>query len=156
MSKISPAITALSSIVAAGIKINVADGIATTVVEKDLYLKNLPPEVTEDQAKALQAYNSEYYAASAKAFGEAAVPVFKANKKIESISADFPLIGKDNWSVGIDRSKQFPNPQGGEPTTQYGAMSFKLETQAARGSRGVIKHVREEISATALALLGGK
>ena len=140
----------------AGITITVADGIPATIVEKGMFENNLPATVTKEQAKDYEEYRSEYFAATSKAFAETALPVFNEHKKIASISADFPLLGKDNWSVGIDRSKQFPNPQGGEPTTQFGAMSFKLETQAARGSRGVIKHVREEISAAALALLGGK
>ena len=156
MSKAAQVNVDLTSKIAAGITIKVADNIATTVVDKDLYLNNLPEALTVDHVKALHEYNSEYFAASAKAFGEAALPVLKEHKKVDTITADFALAGKDNWAVGIELSHQYPNPKGGEPTTQFGAMSFKLETQAARGSRGMIKHVREEISTAALAMLGGK
>ena len=156
MSKISQNVVDLSKAISPAIKIEVADGMATTTVEKDLYLKNLPEGLTKETIEKVQDYNSVYFAATAKAFGEAAIPVLKENKKIDSISADFPMIGKDNWAVNIDRSKEYPNPKGGEPTTTFGAMSFKLETQAARGSRGVIKHIREEMAVAALAALGGK
>lgn len=155
MSKITPEVQTLSDKLAKAIKIEVKDGAAKTTVEADQYLANLPEGLTEAQIKLKQNYDGQFFAAASKAFGEAAIPVLKKHKDIDQISAAFPLYGKDAFSVSMDRSKTYPNPAGGEPSTTYGVLSAKLETQAARANRGLIKHIREELSESALKAFGG-
>ncbi len=156
MSKVSSVNAELKALVTPGINITVADGMAKSVTEKGMFIKNLPSEITEEQALIYEGYRSEYMGATAAATADLSLPIFQEHKNITSIAVDFPLVGKDNWSVGIERSHDYPNPKGGEGTTTLGAMTFKLETHAARGSRGVLKQVREETAAAYLAALGGK
>lgn len=153
-SKIPAAITTLAGAIAAGMTVAVDGAVAAVTVAPDLYTKNLPVNVTEEAAKALHEYSSNFYAAAAKATGDVALDTMKKHKKVEEVAAEFPLLGKDVWAVKVERSATNRNPGTGEEVVSYGALSGKLVTQDARGNRGLIKHVREELQASALAAFG--
>jgi hypothetical protein len=156
MSKISESVLTLSEKLSKGITIVVDKDGATTTVAPDLYLANLPEGVTEDQIKAVQGYNSDFFAASVKAFGDSSLDALKKHKSLEEVHGAFPLYGKDMFNVNVSRSETSTTPGTGVPVTKYGVVSAKLVTYDARSNRGAIKAIRDELSASALAAFGEK
>lgn len=154
--KISQAVIDLSANLRNGIKIEVAkDGTATATVTEGLYKANLPEDLVE-AADKLHEHNSNFLTAAAKAVGEAAVDAMSKNKSCEHVEAVVPLLGKDTFTVGLDRVKSYPVPGGkeGEKVTQYGVINTKLDTVSARPNVGMMKLVRKEINEAALKAFG--
>lgn len=156
MSKISPEVAALSDRLKNGITIVVDKDIATTTVAPDMFMLNKPESLSEEVIKQVQAYSSDYYAASVKAGGELSVDTLAKNKNLEEVHLAFPLFGKDVFNVNVSRSETSTTPGTGVPVTKYGVVSAKLVTYDARANRGAIKAIRDEISASALAAFGEK
>lgn len=155
-SKISQEVLDLSKVLAKGISIKVEKGtpVAKAEVVDALYAANLPANVTEDNLKAVQQYNSTFMAAATHAFGQQAIATMAKNKSVEEVVAEIPMFGKDEFSVGMERSKKFHNPgTGAETDPTYGFVTAKLVTAAARSNRGMINHVRKELQEEALKAL---
>lgn len=151
IAKISPAVLKLSETIAPAIKI-AKDG--TVEVEKELYLNNLPEGLTKETLEQVQGYNSDFFAATAHAFGHAGIKHMKTHKDAQVLSASFDLVGKDTWSVGIERQKSFPNPADADkPITSYGVVTGKLEVNEARFKVGQLKQVKIELGDAALKAL---
>ena len=150
-SKIDESVLTLSKKLAASIEI-AKDG--TVKIEPDLYKNNLPEEVPLAVAEKLQDYNSTFFAASAHAFGDAALGHMKKHADTKVLSGSFDMLGKDTWSVGVERSKSFPNPKKPEESiVVYGAITGKLEVNEARMKAGQLKRVKEELGEAALKAL---
>ncbi len=124
------------------------------VVPKDLYVQNLPEDVSEADIRKVQKHNSTFMPAITKAIGELAVKEFKADKKLDAVEADIPLVGRDKFSVDIKRSKEVRNISTGETRTVFGTMSAGVTTYAANKARGEMHLVAEELKASALAAYG--
>lgn len=150
-SKIPAEVIELSKKLAKGLTIKVDGNVATTEISGNPYKENLPEGLTEENLEAVQKYNSTFYAAATHAFGDTALASLKKAKSVDKVTAEFPLHGKDVFSVGFKREDTFTVPGTGEKGTNYGVISAKLETYEARANRGVIKHIRDELSAKALA-----
>lgn len=128
----------------------------TTEVAADTYIKNMPEGVTEEMAKAVQSYNTNFIAAATLAVGETSIPVMKKNKDLERVSAVFPTIGKDNVSVVFDRVREnsFTNPQTKERelVIKNGATTVGYEVYGAK-SKGSLAAVRAHLNEQAAAAL---
>lgn len=159
MSKIPSAVSTLAATIGAGINIIVepTGKAATVTVDPGMYDANLPEGLTVGQVAAVKQYDSMYFSAATKALGDKAIETFAAHKKVDEVNAEFPLHDKDVWTVGVDRVKKYaPIQPGGKETVTYGAINAKLVTQAARANRGGLQHIRDELSAAALAALAEK
>lgn len=145
MSKtISPEIAALSEKIASGVSL--VDG--KVVVDSNTYVQTLPEGITVEQAKALHDHNANFFPAAVKALGPVVLDAMKKDKKIDSLSAEFPMIGKDRFEVTIERKREFPNPADKEnPSVIFGNIKASLTTQAARASRGSMSIVKEQLNA---------
>ena len=151
MSKsITPEIKELSEKIAKGV--SVKDG--KIEIDANTYVQTLPENLSVEQVKAVADHNSNFFPAATLAVGHAAIEAMKKDKKLDSLSAEVPLIGKDHFDLTIERSRTFPNPQGGEASTTWGNVKASLVTQSARASRGVMNNVRDELSAEALKAFG--
>ncbi len=136
-------------------KIAIVEGKLT--IDADAYVTTLPESLSVEQAKAVQEHNTHFYPAVTKAAGDIAVAHFKKEKKIDQLDLEVPLLGKDHFDLTFERSRDFPNPQDkANPIKVWGNVKASLTTQAARGSRGVMNTVRDELSEAALKAFGGK
>ena len=147
---ISPEVKAMADAIKKEIKI---EG-GTAVVPSDLYVKTLPEGLSEEQVKAVQKHNSNFYPAATLAVGDLSIPVFKKDKALESVSGEFKMIGRDHFDVTINRSRESRNPSNGEVSTTYGAVSATLATHGAKVSRGQMNEVKQHLQKAALAAFG--
>jgi hypothetical protein len=121
------------------------DGVAT--VPDDLYVRNMPEGVTEESVRAHQKYDTQFVAASALAFGEAANKVAKKHKDLAESSLTVKTVGRDNIEVNWQRENTRPNPQvKGETITTFGRTTVAINQFADRGSSGDLSKVRKIIA----------
>jgi hypothetical protein len=151
---ISASVAALSKVLSEQIEIK--DGVAT--IQKDAYVGSLPENLTKEMIQHVNHYNSDFYPAVTHAFGEKVIAAMKKDKKLDSITLSTPLMGTDKFELKIDRTRTFPNPSktgDGEPVVKYCVITPNLITQGARGNRGEMSIVREELSEMAMKALAG-
>lgn len=124
-------------------------------VNKDLYEKHLPEQLTLGTVKAVQDHNSNFLAAVSLAVGEIGLAHLKKHKDIDTITANVP-VAKDKLNIGLKREAQVPDGLGkGGMRTKHGVLSVGYKVHAA-GNVGAYKKVREHISATAEDFWGKK
>lgn len=121
-----------------------------TAVSAEEYTKVLEANgLTLDNAKALQTVNTKFFAASTLATGEAYIPEMKKNKDLERGTMEFPMIGKDAFTVVFDRTREnsFTNPATKERETviKHGATTIGLEIYGAK-SKGSMAAVRQHLN----------
>lgn len=148
--KISAEITALKEQITG--KLSIVDG--KFVIDPNTYVETLPEDISVEMIKKVHDHNSNFFPAVTMAAGELAIASMKKDKKLDSMSLEVPMINKDHFDVTIERSRSFPNPQGGDAITNWGNVKASLVTQSARGSRGVMNHVRDHLAAEALKAFG--
>lgn len=123
-------------------------------VDKDVYTSNLPEGLTKETIESVNDYNSTFYPAATKAFGEVSINGMKANKGIEELKASIPLAGKNTLNLSIERETTYSGAlTGKEPTTHYGTVRATVTTYSADASRGEMKRVRDELRDAAFASL---
>lgn len=154
-SKIPAHILDLSKKALGGISLTLNGETAEAKFEGNVVFDNLPEGQTKEAIEQAFAHVHSCIGGVTHAFGEKCNEAAIANKDLKTVTLEVPLVGKDTWSVTYHRSKTFPVP-GGTEVTRYGVLEGKLETYEARGKVGVLKNVREEIGAAALAAFGAK
>lgn len=127
------------------------DGVVA--VEENLYKRMLPDSLSMDQAKAFQKHNANFYAATALAVGEAAIPFMKKNAKVELVKADFPTVGRSHWEVSVARDGEVRNVSTGEVSKVFAPLSAKLTTAGSKHNQGDLQHIRKMLSERAKAEL---
>lgn len=125
------------------------------VVEKDAYTSTLPEGLTAEVVKQVSDHNVTFVAAGAKAFGDLAQEAMVSDKKIDRLTAIFPMTGKDKTEMSYDRSVTTPNlAVPGESITKYGVLKAKVDFVADNNS-GQYKAVRNQLKELAEAALAG-
>jgi hypothetical protein len=122
------------------------------------YLETLPEGITKEIIADVHKHNSHFYPAATLAFGHAAEKTLKANKKLDEVTLNVPMYGKDSMDLKYSRSKEMFNPSAAEGSpktfTRYGYVEAKLVVQSARQSLGAMGHVRSELAAEAMKAFG--
>lgn len=145
-------IAALSAAIKSDIAIDKKDG--TSKVEDGIFIKNAPEGLTTEIFDAVRDYRTNFVAAGALAVGQAAVEAMTSNKKIEQVSLDIGLDGKDAAHYTVDRKKISVDQihDKGAEIVKYGVVSTSLTVNAGRNT-GQLKVARAQIGALALAQL---
>lgn len=126
----------------------------SVVVEKDAYTTTLPEGLTPEIVKHVSDHNTNFVAAGAKVFGDIALGAMAKDKKIDRLSLDIPLTGRDKVSFSFDRSVTSPNPAiPGESLTRYGVLRAKVD-MVADNNAGQYKVARTQLKELAEAALG--
>lgn len=145
-------IATLSKAIGADIVIDAKAG--TALAAADIYQKNLPDGLNMDVVDAVRDYNTAFVAAGAHAVGTAAVEAMTSNKKLDRISVDIGMGGKDSLGISVDRKKvtidQIHNK--GAEIVKYGVVTATLTNHAGKNS-GQLKVARAQVGALALAAL---
>jgi hypothetical protein len=150
--KISAEVKAIADAIKKEIKI---EG-GTVIVPSDVYVKTLPEGLSEDQVKAVQKHNSNFFPAATLAVGDLAIPLFKKDKTLEQVSGEFKMVGRDHFDVTINRSRESRNPSNNQISTTYGAISATMVTHGAKASRGQMNEVKQHLQEAALKAYGEK
>lgn len=145
-------VAALSDAIKAGITIDAKA--ATTKIDENVFMKNAPEGLTAETFDAVRNYRTSFVAAGALAFGQAAVDAMSGNKKLEQLSLDIPMDGKDAAHYTVDRKKvtidQIHNK--GAEIVKYGVVTTGLTVTAGKNT-GQLKVARAQVGAMALAAL---
>lgn len=127
-SEIKANIRAIADTIKDNIKLDNHTGVFT--VAADLVTEKLMPEgLTAEQFKASLDHVDNVMAGSRLAFGEVSIDAMKKHKKLETTQIEIPLVGKNNYSATMTRSKEvtdLKNPSGPKMTV-HGSIREKLE-----------------------------
>ena len=95
---------------------------------------------TEAEYKKAKAIDSAVAAQLTKTVADKALPVFKANPKLEQIQAQLPTVGRDSFKLTIDRSATYKNPQTKEEIVKCGIVNLQHDVIGTRkGEYGSVK-----------------
>lgn len=120
--------------------IEVAKDGSVTVDEKAFDQALEVAGVTKEQYKDVVALNGAIASGFTEALAERALPVFKANKSLETIEATLPTVGRDNFKVSIDRTAEYQNPKTKEKIVKHGIVNLQHNVNGTRkGEFGSIK-----------------
>ena len=123
----------------------------TAKASDDMYTSNLPEGLTADIVKNVGEFNTTFVAAGAHAFGKLAINAMKSNSELKKLEVDIPMVGKDNVSYTMERTKDIVNHLGGGETIhKFGVMTATLEMRAGKNS-GQLKVARAVIGELAMA-----
>jgi len=128
-----------------------------SVGENDVYHDNLPATLTREVVKEVSAYNTNFIAAGAYAFGKIAVDAMKGNKSLEKANIEFKMGDRDTVGFTVDRRKEHSNPAGaeGDVIEKFGVITPKYSTRADKTSAGQLKVARSLIGELAMEKLKG-
>ena len=101
-------------------------------------------ELTVESFKLHETHRANLIAAAGLAAGEIGLEAMKKDKKLEQVTFEMPVL-KDSISVALQRSKEFPNAQGGDPIQKFGVLTSKYVVDA-NGNKGEYKKVRQHLS----------
>ncbi len=133
-------------------KIEIKEGVVAA--DDKIYKDSLPEGITMDHVKQLREHNSKFFPAASLAVGELAIKEFKKDNKLETVTASFPMGGRDHFDVIFDRQKETRNPSTGETSMKYAALGASMVVHAARASRGAMSVVKAHLDEAARAAYG--
>lgn len=124
------------------------------ITEEGTFEKNLPETLTMQVVNDVNAYESDYVAASTLAFGRMAVSAIAKDKTVDTVSGSFKMAGDNKVDHVVHREKEYRNPQKpGETIVNYGDNSSVYQVAAGRNV-GQIKQARMEIKRLAAEAFG--
>ena len=95
---------------------------------------------TMENYKQHTALNSAIASGLTEAFAEAALPVFKSNKDLQTVELVLPTVGRDNFTVTIDRTAEYQNPKTKEKIVKHGIVNLNHNVNGTRkGEYGSVK-----------------
>lgn len=145
-------ILGLKDKVKAGLTVSDA-GVASQENDK-VFLENLPSGVTADDVKKVDAARERYYAASAAALGELALPAFQGNKNLKTVSYTH-LAGHGHKVVQTyNREESGTNSLTGKEYHKHGVLHQRVTITGAKTNNGLLGKVREAVGNAAAAALG--
>ena len=129
--KLSDLSLAIAEMVAATAVIDPATGATSNMDE--LWAKgfDVTKLLTVDDAKAYHTQRDHFIAGFNHGLHQAALPVFKANPELLSVSGTAPMFD-DELALKINRSSTFPVPGKDEKVTVHGASTLALTVRSVR------------------------
>ena len=125
------------------------------VIDPDSYVKHLPHDLLKEDVRKVHAYNSMFYPAVTLAVGDAGIAAMKADKKINEIAVEVPLIENDIFNVHLQRESVRNVPESDKTVTKYAEVKVGIDTRATRSKHsGDMMEVYTHLAAQALAALG--
>ena len=142
----------LADVIKANLSIEKDTGVPTPF--KDTWKQILAAtDVTETEYLKVNTFLKDLVPAGKLALAEVSLPVFEANKDLESVSTKIKLAGGDSLKLGIERRVEFPVP--GKPDepkiVRYGETMAKLQLSAMKNQALSTTHAHiNELFAAAL------
>lgn len=97
-------------------------------------------DITEKQYRAVKDLDATIASDMTQVLADKALPVFKANKDLETVSAKMPTVGRDFFEVSIDRTGKYRNPADGSQIVKHGIVNLTHSVIGTRkGEYGGVK-----------------
>jgi hypothetical protein len=145
---IKPEIIAMSSIITKGLAVDKKEG--TITAGADIFQSTLPEDLSMETVQKVREHNTTFVAAGAHSFGTASIDLLAGNKKLDRITTEISLGGKDNVTYSMDRSKTTVDHLHGKgEVVKFGVLTTTLETVAGKNA-GQLKAVRTEMGTIAM------
>jgi hypothetical protein len=152
---LNPKVQAISDIAYAEFSINKKEKAVEN--KKDIFVEAMATTANDEVVittkvnDAVNDFHNNFVAGCGHAFGRKSVEYMTEDKKIDRLSIEVNMGGKNNVSYAIDRSKTTTDHLHGKgEITKYGVMTTALEVVAGKNG-GQLKAVRKEIGELALA-----
>ena len=145
-------VVVLSEKIRQSITVDSKTGVGSESERGSIYRDNIPEGLDEETIAKVNDYDISFIEAGTDAFGRLSLAALEQNNELNRTTASLGMWGKNTLSVGVDRHKTYSNPQGGDDIIKHGVVTVKYDVSADKNA-GVLKRVREDISAIALDLL---
>lgn len=132
-----------------------ADGTVTTAGAETAFSEYLESLGKTDTFKDSMLVLKNFAQAAPAVVANQLLELGKANNKVNSVEVNFPLLGRDTYTVAVDLKKVInkPGAKDGEKMTVYGSIDTKLDIVDARSNIGGIKKFRAEFQEACAAAL---
>lgn len=109
-----------------------------TVIMKDgIYYDCLPVGISREIDELVRKNREVFSAAAGHAVGMSSISAYKGNKGLESISATFPMSGKDKLIIQSKRQSTHVNPRDRSATVEsFGSIKAVIETSMGNKDSG--------------------
>lgn len=154
---ISARVETMSKIIKENIVSETNDNVLSSKMDKSVYEKTLPDNLTMDTVLNVRHHDADFCAASAMAWGEVVLDAFENNTKLTEAHATFGIGGRDKVEHFIKKEKEYTNQfaEGGpKKEVKYGSVSTNLSLSAGKNS-GDLKAVYNTIRETFTEKFGG-
>lgn len=153
MSNINSTIIAMADTILAQLSADNNLGVVTS--PDNMYEKVLPEDLSIETVNRVSDHNTNFVAASTRAFGQMAQSMMTDNRKLDTVIGAFSMGANDNLSLHYNRSKDYPVPGQEEKSTKYGVVNIAYEVKAGKNG-GELKKVRAELAELAMKAFGDK
>ena len=96
------------------------------LIDKEVFVKNLPEGITAEQVTQLGDYTRNFIAGTTTAL-DVAIPKFVENKQLDRMKLTVPMVGPHNSiDFTMQRGRVSHNPASGEEITNYGHVTVAV------------------------------
>lgn len=117
---------------------------------KDAFFTHAPEGVTAEAYGATRQYEDLFAQASSLLAAETAVDLFKENKKLETVTLQADIWGKDTFSRAVNRQGSSRNPKTQEVTTYAGALDTRKWARVSTRTQAEDDQIKKHLKALAL------
>lgn len=118
--------------------------------DKDIFHDYLPETLTPAVVKEVEQYKKDFFTGTSLAVGELGIQAMTKDKKLERVSIEIPMTGKDSVSHVLERRKEHVNHLGGgEVIEKFGVISTTYKVTAGEKA-GQLKAARKIVGDLAM------
>lgn len=106
------------------------------------YFDLAPAGVTPESYKAHAEYQDLFSNAVTKAATEASIPLFQANKELQTVTVTAPIHDKDSYEAVLKRQGTSRNPGTGEVSNYIGSVSVARTNIVSTRSKAEVNNIK--------------
>ena len=121
------------------------------LIDKEVFVKNLPEGITEKTVTELGEYTRNFIAGTTTAL-DVAIPKFVENKQLDRMRLTVPMVGAHNSiDFTMQRERVSHNPANGEEITNYGHVTVAVNQGHTGSVFKTAHHALRDLARAALA-----
>ena len=121
------------------------------LIDKEVFVKNLPEGITEKTVTELGEYTRNFIAGTTTAL-DVAIPKFVENKELDRMKLTVPMVGAHNSiDFTMQRERVSHNPANGEEITNYGHVTVAVNQGHTGSVFKTAHHALRDLARAALA-----
>ena len=121
------------------------------LIDKEVFVKNLPEGITEKTVTELGEYTRNFIAGTTTAL-DVAIPKFVENKQLDRMKLTVPMVGAHNSiDFTMQRERVSHNPATGEEITNYGHVTVAVNQGHTGSVFKTAHHALRDLARAALA-----
>ena len=121
------------------------------LIDKEVFVKNLPEGITAEQVTQLGDYTRNFNAGTTTAL-DVAIPKFVENNQLDRMKLTVPMVGAHNSiDFTMQRERVSHNPANGEEITNYGHVTVAVNQGHTGSVFKTAHHALRDLARAALA-----